>query len=416
MPGGRPFVLVLQKVFWGIAILFIGALLGAIVQGNKHRHPVLFAFLITAWLSSWVSLMPLMGGIWDIAKPVPVTRSNLPAGPHLRLCQANAMLVAYFWMAIPGFAFAFSGEVLRIIWDISRITRMDKRTSSASTLIELPCGLEKRHKKLVNWHRIFTEALMVADRLILSEYFLVAIPLLTSLPAPFITARAFYRHEWKTVHADQFTCMALGEDTQTKVSLVMMCHFAPATIFGFAAVISYLFFRRRTRSFIRSKLHTRLLLRLVSLSVLSALGALVYLILRIGPTGYRTTLSRSYGWVLPMYMITFPLIGASFFVDSDILTVWRSWLNIWRPSLPPSKPQPKTKTQKSLSHLEISLPMRPCKSFTERKSYYEINSPISVYSDYERYQSPERTLPPRPPPPPPHLRLIDLRMPTSYIS
>ncbi|KAH9822287.1 hypothetical protein DFH28DRAFT_1092335 [Melampsora americana] len=414
MPGGRPFVLVLQKAFWGIAILFIGALLGAILQGNRHRHPVLLAFLITAWLSSWVSIMPLVGGIWDIARPVPVTRSNLPAGPHLRLCQANAMLVAYFWMAIPGFAFAFSGEVLRIIWDISRITRIEKRISSASTLIEHPYGVEHRVKEPVCWHRIFTQFLVVVDRLFLSKYFLVAIPLLTSLPAPFITALAFHKHNWKTAHADQFTCMALGEDTQTKVSLVMMCHFAPASIFGFAAIISYLFFRRRTRTFLRSKLHARLLLRLVSLSVLSALGALVYLILRIGPTGYRTTLSRSHGWVLPMYMITFPLIGASFFVDSDIVKVWRGWLNIWRPKLPPS--QPKTKSAKSLSHLEISLPMRPCKSFSERKSYYEINSPISVYSEYEGYHQSERTLPPRPPPPPPHLRLLDLRMTASYIS
>ncbi|EGF98636.1 uncharacterized protein MELLADRAFT_69175 [Melampsora larici-populina 98AG31] len=134
------------------------------------------------WLSSWVSLMPIMGGIWDIAKPVPVTRSNC------ELCRANTMLVAYFWMAIPGFAFAFLGEVLRIRWDISRITRIEKRTSSASTLIEVPCGKEKRHKKLVYWHRIFTEALMVANQLVLLEYFLVAIPLLTSLPAPFMTA------------------------------------------------------------------------------------------------------------------------------------------------------------------------------------------------------------------------------------
>lgn len=67
-----------------------------------------------------------------------------------------------------------------------------------------------------------------------------------------------------------------------------------------AAIATYLFFRWSTRSIIRSRIHTRLLLRLAALSLLSALGALAYLILRVGPSGNRTSLSRQYGWVLPM--------------------------------------------------------------------------------------------------------------------
>ncbi|KAG0141614.1 hypothetical protein CROQUDRAFT_674001 [Cronartium quercuum f. sp. fusiforme G11] len=406
MPGGRPFVLVLQKVFWGTAIFqifFVGALLGAITQGNTHRHPVLLAFLITTWFSSWVSLMPLFGGFWEFAKPVPLTRSNLPPGTiPFKLCQVNAILTSYIWATIPGFAFAFSGEALRILLGLST-----QRMSSTSTLVgdnPMWSGDQiQRAKKPASRFNFLLRFIIVPDRSIWCEHFLVVIPLVSALPGPFITGRALFRQGWKTVHADEFVCGALGENTQTGVSQVMLWHFVPAFLVGLAAIGTYLLFRRSTRAIIRSQIHMRLLLRLAALSLLSGLGALGYLILRVGPTGNRTRLSRQYGWVLPMYMICFPLVGSTFFVDFEIIQIWRSWFKFGPREASFDMEKWRSNFQKS-----ASLPSRPCKSVSGKIASYDLD----LYSYDQRapsyQQPPPLPRPSLPRPPPPHLGLLDM--------
>lgn len=180
-----------------------------------------------------------------------------------------------------------------------------------------------------------------------------------------------------------------------------------------AAIGTYMCFRHKSRSIIQSKVHHRLLLRLSALSLLSALGALAYLVLRVGPTGINTTISRKFGWVMPMYMNTFPLIGASLFIDWDVLSIWRSWITLGR--YPIEGPLKQTRSDSSIS---ITLPDRPSPTFARKNSHDHQNHSYgdrddgdeSEVADLKSYQwTPSHQFPltpPRPAPPPPHLRLI----------
>lgn len=109
------------------------------------------------------------------------------------------------WTIVPGFAFAFSGEVLRILLGVSRITAIRKSISTGDTLVEEESDAwetdSKRSTKTIKTRfKTWLQTIITPARAMVWEYILVASPFITSLPAPFITAQALARKRWRGVH------------------------------------------------------------------------------------------------------------------------------------------------------------------------------------------------------------------------
>ncbi|PLW24232.1 hypothetical protein PCASD_10472 [Puccinia coronata f. sp. avenae] len=129
MPGGTPLLLILQKVFWAtaiVSIIFIGAVLLAIHRSGHKKHPIIVGFLITSWFTAWIALLPFFGNVWEYTMPRPLIHANVRTGPPHTICQINAVLLSYLWTVIPGFGLAFVIEVMRMLVEFIKFSKIDE--------------------------------------------------------------------------------------------------------------------------------------------------------------------------------------------------------------------------------------------------------------------------------------------------
>ncbi|CAH7670484.1 hypothetical protein BY996DRAFT_6432326 [Phakopsora pachyrhizi] len=367
MPGGSPFILTLQKVFWAVAfisIAFIGALLAALYRSKEKKHPVIWGYLLACWVAAWVALLPFFGSVWDYSIPRPLIRANVAAGPPRVVCNINAVLLAYMWTVIPGFGLAFVAEVMRMLLEAIRIVNQMKDSISkqetsnkrkkqierkgsetsetglisidSSTINEsstygsdlsssqggdiekgsVSSRLSLRSKIRHKWKRLWTKEHV--------RYMFSIFPLIAGLPSFWLVFYAQSSMGWKYVHSDPFFCYPPDPQVRRTRAFFLILLLVPATFLGLLAVVLYFVLRIRTGTG-RRRIHYPLLMKLSVISILTGISA--YLEWYIN---YRLSDRGILGYVPPMYLISSPLFSSAIFVDRNIIEEWKSWIGLMK--------------------------------------------------------------------------------------
>lgn len=351
MPGGSPLVVTLQYVFNTIAcisVILIGAMLLAIFWSKKKRHPIILGFLITSWLAAWVALLPFFGSVWDYCLERPVNYANVPAGPVRTICNVNAVLLAYLWTAIPGYSFVFASEILRLLIEFWRLTKkgdhltavpaslqedgqldqqdfeleLDSKDDIANSIRGSISSSQRTRSLTVNYlMRSSRKAWLVVWHERNKQRLAAVIPLFTALPAVYIVIYHQVLTRWRFVNATQFGCRVPNAQAANVRAMILLIHLGTACAIGAIALITYGVIRIKVMSHLQRTLHYGLLIRLLLMSLLTGIGAELE-----WAVTYKPAFRSSSDYVTPMYLITFPLLGALIFIDESILEVWKSWL------------------------------------------------------------------------------------------
>ncbi|EFP93100.2 uncharacterized protein PGTG_19205 [Puccinia graminis f. sp. tritici CRL 75-36-700-3] len=282
MPGGSPLILFLQKVFWAIgivSIIFIGAFLLALHRSGHKKHPVIIGFLITSWFTAWIALLPFFGNVWEYSLSRPLVHANVRVGPPHTICQINAVLLAYLWTAIPGFGLAFVIEVMRMLIEFLRFSKIDVPDQTPKK----PNGGGFRRKGSVD-----SNCSDASQGSYSSEIHLVKSlesineegQSLHSNRSASRTLKKLWKLHWKklntnsflndmTLLADQFTCNPPDPLLRRKKAFILLCHLVPTSGLGIACLIMYFVLRHRTATGFYRRIHYPLLIRLSALSALS---------------------------------------------------------------------------------------------------------------------------------------------------
>ncbi|WAQ84022.1 hypothetical protein PtA15_4A473 [Puccinia triticina] len=360
MPGGSRLILFLQKVFWATAIfsiIFIGAFLFAIHRSGHKKHPVIIGFMITSWFTAWIALLPFFGNVWEYAISRPLIHANVRVGPPHTVCQFNAVLLAYFWTAIPGFGLAFVIEVMRMLLEFLKFSRIDypenenlkkpiagsgfrRKGSVDSNCSEISQGTshssDSQNITLTSLESINEEHGSLHSNQSVSRSLkklwqlhwkksIIFLPLITALPSFFMVFNLQSSMGWRYVHADHFVCNPPDPLLRRKKAFILLCHLIPTSALGIACLIMYFLLRHRTATGFHRRIHYPLLIRLSALSALSGVGAALEFTINF--TQFNRGLT---GHIPSLYLISFPLVSAVLFVDKEIIKEWKSWLRLNR--------------------------------------------------------------------------------------
>ncbi|KAG0140761.1 hypothetical protein CROQUDRAFT_136535 [Cronartium quercuum f. sp. fusiforme G11] len=327
-------------------------------RAKVHRHPSVIAFLISSWLANWVELLLFFGNVQKPGSPGPRTHTNVPDGPIKALCNANALLIAYFWVLVPGFAMVFVIEVLRLLFGLWRFTNKNSTTSSLHRLapeqtmnqrsyttetIDNFDNVEKGRANtapLIHRNNPFMKLINRKNRYMnsnnLKHWFyrfqktfwklFPYSPILTALPGPIIIGISLGKSGFKEVHANHFVCSTTEIEAQRKLGIVGVISLAPTSFFGIFALIVYIYLHFKTPPQTRSPLRSPLLLKLGVVSVVTAFGGFLQWFIKATAGGYRGSGLSGYGQWPPLYMVFFPVICAAVFIEKAILEEWKSWI------------------------------------------------------------------------------------------
>lgn len=327
-----------------ISIIFISTVSIAMIQSKTQRHPVIIVFLITSWLGAWISLIPVLFD-HSIPNRQDPHASNVPAGIDLRLCQLNAVLIAYVRVVIPALTLSFAGEVLRILIQLrhlkSPVSKSDDlevqlekdfnwasynstpmmsppssatldfgnlETSSSSTLVARNW-----------WHRVMPGQSFIS-------IILVVMPFVTSAVAPALVLSSLASRNWSEAHMNYFMCTSPAPHIRSYVSIVAVCHLIPASILNVVSFVIYLRMRSNSSSLLSIRSHLPALARLAALAAITAVGASIHWILRIASLKKPSCCSS----VEPLFMICFPLFGTALFVNKPVIEQISSWFQSLR--------------------------------------------------------------------------------------
>ncbi|MBW0493822.1 hypothetical protein O181_033537 [Austropuccinia psidii MF-1] len=293
-----------QKLFWAtsiVSLIFIGVLLIAIFRSNDKRHPVIIGFLITSWVTAWITLLPLFSDLKDYYQPRPLIHSNVARGPVRTVCNINAVLLAYFWTVVPGYSLAFIIEVLRMLVELitfvnsmnipdpstkaaDRQLRKGSVDSQASEVSSKEFSSYddfhwKSNRRYSNETDLETNQSAHSDGSLIRKIketwvdnwkkIITFLPLISALPSLALVFKSQAQYGWRYVHADEFACYTPDPIVRRYRALVLLCHLASSCILGAIAVVLYLLLRKKTGVGIQRRIHYSLLFRLGALSILS---------------------------------------------------------------------------------------------------------------------------------------------------
>ncbi|CAH7682384.1 expressed protein [Phakopsora pachyrhizi] len=346
---GRPFVMALQKIFWGVGIFEVLIILPtavAVYRVKLNRHRMIMPLLLTCWILAWVSLIPFFGRIWPVSLNIQQKYSNVPSGLPMFLCQANALLLSYFWTALAGYQLLFMIELFRLLLRLRKLPVPKDSTlekpisfkfnprlgsySATSVLTYSNSDLEKNPfpkleplEKLPLGIQTYEPKLIIPTRNFFSLNSLVSyFPFLTAFGGFFLTFTELVREKFTRIHANQFFCSVASNSGSKHFGILLFLHFVPAFIIGVICIIIYflLLSGRKTSAF---NLERKLISKISVFSFISLGGGVIQFILYLFDDG---KIVRQNGYILPMFMIIVQLVAALLFIDSDIIQEWNLWL------------------------------------------------------------------------------------------
>ncbi|KAI8447045.1 hypothetical protein BY996DRAFT_1123439 [Phakopsora pachyrhizi] len=298
---GRPFVMALQKIFWGVGIFEVLIILPtavAVYRVKLNRHRMIMPLLLTCWILAWVSLIPFFGRIWPVSLNIQQKYSNVPSGLPMFLCQANALLLSYFWTALAGYQLLFMIELFRLL------LRLRKLPVPKDSTLEKPISF-KFNPRLGSYSA--TSVLTYSNSDLEKNPFPKLEPL-EKLPLGIQTE--LVREKFTRIHANQFFCSVASNSGSKHFGILLFLHFVPAFIIG----------GRKTSAF---NLERKLISKISVFSFISLGGGVIQFILYLFDDG---KIVRQNGYILPMFMIIVQLVAALLFIDSDIIQEWNLWL------------------------------------------------------------------------------------------
>ncbi|EGG01536.1 uncharacterized protein MELLADRAFT_117766 [Melampsora larici-populina 98AG31] len=259
------------------SIVFISAVSIAMIQSKAQRHPVIIVFLITSWFGAWISLIPVLFDQYIPNREDPHA-SNVTAGRDLRLCQLNAVLIAY-------------AEVLRILLQLRHLKSPVSKSDD----------LEVQFEKDLNWASYNSTPMMSLP----SSSTLDCGKLETSTSSTVVT-----RTWWHC-----------ALPSQSSISIVMVV--MPFVTSAVAPVLVLISLASQNWS----EVHTSILNpRLAALAAITAVGASIHWIIRIASLVKPSCCS----FIEPLFMICFPLFGNALFVNKPVIEQFSSWFQSLR--------------------------------------------------------------------------------------
>lgn len=320
------FVFILHQTLAIISIWFIGALLLAIFRARINKHAVVIAFLILSWLSAWQAMIPLILNFKELHFKSALVSNNLR-----RVCNADAIITSAFWTAIPGFAFSFILEVLRVLINVGRMTK-EKKACSGSIESKIKFEIESGFEIFNDQDSAESSSVSsssryrsrIFKRCTIPGICLFSIPIMNSSAVVILLLVKLAQSDWKEIHAYQFHCASSNEQVNETIVLFSLFQLLSVAILAMIAVIIYLIQHCKTKDQeLVSSFGTHLILKMLFLCFLAAIGT--------GFQWYSTSqidnrYLRHYQSFQSIYMISFPFFISMLFIDDQIRKEWKTWI------------------------------------------------------------------------------------------